>query len=49
MIRVHARAYYDSESGKHPTHVAHVTPMLRVGWATWVGSFPVKTTIYIKT
>ena len=24
---------------KHPTHVAHVAPTLRVGWATWVGCF----------
>ena len=33
---------------KHPTHVAHVAPMLRVGLATWVGCFPFSLT-YART
>ena len=33
---------------KHPTHVAHVAPMLRVGWATWAGCFPLSYPYYAR-
>ena len=33
---------------KHPTHVAHVAPTLRVGWATWVGCFPLSLSYYAR-
>jgi len=33
---------------KHLAHVAHVAPMLRVGWATWVGCFPLSLSYYAR-